>query len=182
MEYMDINYNVVGVVKSQLCSTIVQSENVREALDYKGSNTDEYDPEDPFTLIHNCVIPCLQYPKTVTTTEPLIFVGIKLTENVRNQYLTNAIATIICAIHEKDMRTTKGYFREDLLEQGCICYTKADWVADEIIKCISSLAGTWIGDIETIESDEYAMSDSRYARRINFRLKDVNIGKLMQNG
>ncbi len=182
MEQMDIKYNVIGVIKSQLCSAIVQSEAVRKALDFKGKNCDDYDPDDPFTLIHNCVIPWLQYPETITTTEPLVFVGVKTSENPRNPYLSSVTVTIVCSVDKDDMKTDAGYFREDLLEQGCICYTKADWIADEIIKCVSSLKGTWIGDIENIESPEYAMSSTRYARSIGFRLKDVNIGKLMQNG
>lgn len=182
MHKMDINYNVIGVIKSQLCSAIVQSEAVRRALNFNGEKCDDYDPDDPFTLIHNCVIPWLQHPETITTTEPLIFVGAKVSENVRNPYLTNVIVTIVCSIDKDNMKTTEGYFRKDLLEKGCICYTRADWIADEIIKSISSLAGTWIGDIETYESTEYAMSSTRYARSITFRLKDVNIGKLIQNG
>ena len=32
---MDINYNIVGVIKSQICSTIANSENVRKAIDFK---------------------------------------------------------------------------------------------------------------------------------------------------
>ena len=71
---------------------------------------------------------------------------------------------------------------EDLLENGCICYTRADWIADEITKSISLLKGTWIGDIENIESTEYGLNSTRYVRNIVFRLKDVNIGKLIQNG
>lgn len=182
MEKMDIKYNVIGVIKSQLCSSIVQSEDVRKALNFNGTNCDDYDPDDPFTLIHNCVIPWLQYPETITTTEPLVFVGVKTIENVRNPYLTTATVTIICSVDKDNMRTTTGYFRKDLLEKGCICYTRADWIADEIIKCISAQQGTWIGDIDVVESPEYAMSSTRYARSIAFRLKDVNIGKLIQNG
>lgn len=182
MNYMDINYNTVGVIKSQLCSAIVNSENVRKALDFKGANCRDYDPEDPFTLIHNCVIPYIQYPETIETTEPLVFVGVKISENTRNPYLFNAIVNILCSVDKDDMKTSVGYFRKDLLENGCVCYTRADWIADEIVKCLSSLSGTWIGDIDTIESNEYAMSSTRYARNIVFRLKDVNIGKLFQNG
>lgn len=178
---MDIKYNVIGVIKSQLCSAIVQSESVRKALDFKGSGCKDYDPDDPFTLIHNCVIPWLQYPETVTTTDPLIFVGVKTSENPRNPYLSSVTVTIVCSVDKDNMKTNAGYFRGDLLEKGCICYTRADWIADEIIKCVSALKGTWIGDIENIESPEYAMSSTRYARNIGFRLKDVNIGKLMQN-
>ena len=179
---IDIKYNVIGVIKSQICSAIVNSESVRKALDFKGSNCEDYDPDDPFTLIHNCVIPWFQHPDTITTTEPLVFVSVKTSENARNPYLLNATATIICSVDKDDMRTTAGYFREDLLEKGCICYTRADWIADEVIKCISELQGTWIGDIDVIESTEYAMSNTRYARSLGFRLKDVNIGKLIQNG
>jgi hypothetical protein len=184
MENMDMNYNVVGVIKSQVCSSIVNSESVRKALDFKGvgENCKDYDSDDPFTLIYNCVIPWLQHPDTITTTEPLVFVGVKTSENSRNPYLLQATVTIICSVDKDDMRTSVGYFRNDLLENGCVCYTRADWIADEIIKCISSLKGTWIGDIENIGSPEYAMSSTRYARSLEFRLKDVNIGKLIQNG
>lgn len=182
MEHIDIKYNVVGVVKSQICSSIVQSENVRNAIDFKGELCEDYDADDPFTLIHNCVIPWLQYPDTITTTEPLVFVGVKIAENIKNPYLSTATVTIICSVDKDDMKTSVGYFREDLLKNGCICYTRVDWIADEIIKCISELEGTWIGDIEVIESPEYAMSSTRYARSIMFRLKDMNIGKLIQNG
>lgn len=178
---MDINYNTVGVIKSQICSTIANSENVRKAIDFKGSQCDDYDPDDPLTLIHNCVIPYLQYPDTIETTEPLVFVGVNTSENISNPYLLNAIVSIMCTVDKDDMRTRAGYFREDLLENGCICYTRVDWIADEIVKSISSLCGTWVGDIENIESIEYAMTNTRYARKISFRLKDVNIGKILQN-
>lgn len=182
MGYMDIKYNAIGVIKSQLCSAIVNSESVRKALDFKGVNCDDYDPDDQFSLIHNCVIPWLQHPDTITTTEPLIFIGVKTSENAKNPYLLNATATIVCSVDKDDMRTTTGYFRDDLLENGCVCYTRADWIADEIIKCISSISGTWIGDIDVIESVEYAQNNTRYNRSLGFRLKDINIGKLMQNG
>ena len=68
MNYMDINYNIVGVIKSQICSTIANSENVRKAIDFKGTNCKDYDPDDPLTLVHNCIIPWLQNPETITTT------------------------------------------------------------------------------------------------------------------
>ncbi len=181
MKKMDVKYNAIGVIKSQICSAIVQSEAVRNALDFKGTDCNDYDPDDPFTLIHNCVIPWLQHPETITTTEPIVFVGVKASENSRNPYLLSATVTIICSVDKDDMRTTTGYFREDLLENGCICYTRADWIADEIIKCISSIQGTWIGDIEVVNSSEYAISNTRYGRNLEFRLRDVNIGKLMQN-
>lgn len=178
---MDTNYNAIGVIKSQLCSTIANSEKVRKAIDFKGSQCDDYDPDDPFTLIYNCVIPYLQYPDTIETTEPLIFFGVNTSENTQNPYLLNAIVSIICSVDKDDMRTSAGYFREDLLENGCICYTRADWIADEIVKSISSLSGTWVGDIDNIESIEYAMTNTRYARKLSFRLKDVNMGKIIQN-
>lgn len=179
---MDKGYNTIGVIKSQICSAIVNSENVRKALDFKGTNCDDYDPDDPFTLIHNCVIPWLQYPETIETTEPLIFVGVKVEENIRNPILLNAVVSIVCSVDKDDMRTSAGYFREDLLEKGCICYTRVDWIADEIVKSVSSFRGTWIGDVDNIESTEYAMTPARYTRNIVFRLEDVNIGKLLQNG
>ena len=182
MDYMDINYNIVGVIKSQICSMIANSENVRKAIDFKGTNCKDYDPDDPLTLVHNCIIPWLQNPETITTTEPLILVGVKINENVRNPYLLNAIVSIMCTVDKDDMKTSAGYFREDLLENGCICYTRADWIADEIMKSLSLLKGTWIGDIENIESTEYGLNSTRYVRNIVFRLKDVNIGKLIQNG
>ena len=182
MDKMDTNYNVIGVIKSQLCAMIANSEKVREALDYKGSNSKDYDPEDPLSLIYNCIFPYLQHPETITTTEPLVFVGTKLSENPRNPYLVNTIVNIVCNVDKDDIRTRKGYFRKDLLEMGCLCYTKPDWVIDEIIKCLSSFKGTWIGDIENVETTEYAMNNTRYVREVVFRLKDVNIGKLLQNG
>ena len=182
MDYMDINYNAIGVIKSQICSTIANSENVRKAIDFKGIQCDDYDPDDPLTLVYNCIIPWLQNPDTITTTEPLIFIGVKIAENIRNPYLLNAVVSIMCTVDKDDMRTRAGYFREDLLENGCICYTRADWIADEIAKSISLLKGTWIGDIENIESTEYGLNSTRYVRNIVFRLKDVNIGKLIQNG
>lgn len=181
MDNIDIKYNVIGVIKSQICSSIVQSEGVRKALDFKGAFSDDYDIDDPFSLIYNCVIPWLQYPDTITTTEPLVFVGVKASENVRNPYVSTATVTIICSVDKDDMRTSTGYFRKDLLQNGCVCYTKVDWIADEIIKCVSEIQGTWIGDIEVVESPEYAMSSTRYARSVIFRLKDINIGKLIQN-
>ena len=178
MENIDIKYNAIGVIKSQICSTIAQSENVRKALNYQGEN---YDEDDPLSLIYNCIMPYLQYPETLTTTEPLLFVGVQTVENTRNPYLLNATVNIICVVDKDDMRTSQGYFRNDLVENGCVCYTKTDWIADEIIKCLSSFSGTWIGDIDNIESKEYAMNNTRYARSLNFRLKEVNIGKLIQN-
>ena len=102
MDYIDIKYNVIGVIKSQLCSAIVNSESVRKALDFKGSNCEDYDPDDPFTLIHNCIIPWFQHPDTITTTEPLVFVSVKTSENARNPYLLNATATIICSVDKDD--------------------------------------------------------------------------------
>lgn len=182
MDYMDINYNTIGVVKSQICSTIVNSESVRKAIDFKGDNIDDYDPDDPFSLIHTCVFPYLQNPDVITTTDPLVFVGVELTRNSRNPYLMNVITTIVCSADKDDMKTSAGYFRDDLLENGCICYTKVDWMADEIIKTVSSLKGTWIGDIEVIESTEKAMSNTRYCRIVGLKLQDVNMGKLLQNG
>ena len=76
MDYMDINYNIVGVIKSQICSTIANSENVRKAIDFKGIQCDDYDPDDPLTLVYNCIIPWLQYADTITSTVPLIFFGV----------------------------------------------------------------------------------------------------------
>lgn len=179
---MDTNYNTIGVVKSQICSAIVNSDSVRKAIDFKGSGIDDYNPDDPFSLIHTCVFPYLQDPDVITTTEPLVFVGIELTRNNSDSYLINVIATIVCSVDKDDMKTSAGYFREDLLENGCICYTRVDWMTDEIIKTISSLRGTWIGDIEVIESTEKAMSSTRYCRIVGLKLQDVNIGKLLQNG
>lgn len=178
----DTNYNTIGVIKSQLCSAIVKSEAVRRALDFKGADCDNYDPSDPFTLIHNCVIPWLQYPETITTTEPMVFLGVKLSENPTNHCLSRVTVTILCSVDKSDMRTSEGYFRDDLLKKGCVCYTKVDHISDEIMKCISAIQGTWIGDIENIESAEYAMTTTRYCRSIVFRLLDVNVGVLMQNG
>lgn len=182
MQYMDTKYNTIGVIKSQICSAIVNSESVRKAIDFKGNNIDDYDPDDPFSLIHTCVFPYLQNPDVITTTEPLIFVGVELTRNNRNPYLINAIATIVCSVDKDDMKTPTGYFREDLLESGCICYTRTDWMADEIVKTVSFLKGTWIGDIEIVESTEKTMSNTRYCRIVSLKLQDVNIGALMQNG
>ena len=185
MDKMDMRYNVIGVVKSQICSAIVQSERVREALNFKGADCDDYDPEDPFTLIHNCVVPWIQYPDTITTTEPLVFVGAITEENLSNPYnpyLLNVTLNIICSVDKDNMKTQSGYFRKDLVESGYVCYTRADWIADEIIRCVSMIKGTWIGDIENIESKEYPMNNTRYARSISLRLREVNIGKFIQNG
>ena len=179
---MDTKYNVVGVIKSQICAAIVNSEDVRKALDFNGSNYKDYDPDDPFTLIHNCVIPWYQHPEIITTTEPLIFVGVSLVQHDPNSSLISTSVNILCSVDKDDMKTTSGYFRQDLLEIGCICYTRVDWIADEVIKAISSLQGTWIGDIELIKSGEYAMNSTRYCREMVLNLYDVNIGKLLQNG
>lgn len=181
MDKIDIKYNTIGVIKSQICSAIANSNDIRTALNFSGKNYDDYDPKDPLSLIYTCIIPWLQHPDTITTTDPLIFVGVRVSENIKVQYLLNATVTIICTIDKDDMRTANGYFRQDLLDNGCVCYTKADWICDEIVKCISAMSGTWVGDIETIESTEYAMNSTRYARSLGFRLKDINIGKLVQN-
>lgn len=178
---IDIGYNAVGVIKSQLCAAIVQSERVRNALNFSGVNCDTYDPDDPLTLIHTCIMPYLQHPDTITTTDPLIFVGVRTSENIRNPYLLTASVTFIISVDKDNMRTQEGYFREDLLRNGYICYTKPDYIADEIIKCISAISGTWIGDISNIESTESAMSNTRYCRQLTFRLNEINIGLLMQN-
>lgn len=180
MEPIDIKYNTIGVVKSQICSAIVNSEDVRTALDFKGTGCPDYDEDDPMTLIHNCVIPWLQHPETIKTTEPIIFVGVQAIGNTRNPYLSNITVTIICSVDKDHMKTPAGYFRDDLLQNGCVCYTRADWIADEIAKAISLLKGTWIGDIELIESTERTMSSTRYCRVLGLKLKDVNIGKLLQ--
>lgn len=179
IQNIDIKYNPIGVIKSQICSALVSSSGVRQALNFKGS---DYDPDDPFSLIYSCVIPWLQHPDTITTTDPLIFVGVTISENTAIQYLLNATVTVICSLDKDDLKSTEGYFRKDLIDKGCICYTKADWIADEIIKCISSMSGTWIGDVDTIESTEYSMSSTRYTRNIGFRLRDINMGRLIQNG
>lgn len=180
MDRIDKNYNIVGVIKSQICSAIVNSESVRKALDFKGVDCTDFDPEDPFSLIYNCVVPWIQHPETISTTEALIFVGVRLLENYKNPYLLNANVSILCSVDKDDMKTSTGFFREDLLKNGAICYTKTDLIADEVTKCVSELSGTWIGDVEVIESLEYAMSATRYVRNLTLRLKDVNIGKLMQ--
>lgn len=179
MDNIDIKYNAIGVLKSQICSTIANSENIRKALNFNGASCENFDADDPLSLIYNCIIPWLQHPDTITTTDPLIFVGIKVSENVKVQYLLNATVTIICSVDKDDMRTTEGFFGQDLLKNGSVCYTKVDWLCDEIIKCISAISGTWIGDVETIESTEYAMNNTRYARSLGFRLKDINMGRLL---
>ena len=182
--YMDLNYNVLGVVKSQICSVIANSENVREALDFSGENCKyDYDKDDPMTLMYNCIIPWLQNPDVIETTDPVILVGVELRYNNQNPYLYNANVTIECVADKDHLKTNKCYVRQDLLDKGdIVCYTRVDWLADEIIKCISNLKGTWIGDVQLISSPEGAMSITRYTRNINLKLEDVNIGKIIQDG
>ncbi len=179
MNYIDPVYDPIGVVKSQLCSAIINSEEVRNALDYKGEG---YDPEDPFSLMYSCVLPYLQHPDVITTTEPLIFVGIDAVGHRTNMCISNLTATVVCSVDKDDMRTQKGFYRNDLLDNGCINYTKPDLIGSEVIKAVASLKGTWIGDIQLVSSVEKPMSLTRYCRTIGFSLIDINVGGLLQNG
>lgn len=185
MENMYYSYNTVGVIKSQICSALANSEAVREALNYTGVNAKyEYDEEDPMTLIYNGIIPFLQDPDVIETTDPVILVGVELRANGSDPYLYNATVDIVCTVDKDHLRTQKSYNRQDLLERdgGFVCYTRADWIADEVVKCLSKHKGTWIGDIEVIDSAETPMSQTRYCRHIKLRLYDVAIGKDIQNG
>lgn len=184
MGYMDLNYNATSVIKSQICSALINSEGVREALDFKGANCKyDYDEEDPMTLMYNCIIPWLQDPDVIETTEPVILVGVELRYNSANPYTYNATVIIECVADKDHLKTNKSYVRQDLLDRGdIICYTRVDWIADEVVKCLSAQQGTWLGDIEVVSSPESPLSQTRYTRIVNLRLKDINIGKILQNG
>lgn len=175
---MKIEYSATGVIKSRLCALIAKSEVVREALQYKGLEASEpFDTEDPLTYIWNCIYPFLKDPDTITTVDPHILVGVDTQQNPSNPLLWDCCITLYVVINNDDMKTDKAFIREDLLEDGIICMTKADYVTDAILQAVTEdKSKTWIGDIYNISTSELALNNpAHYARKITLYTKEVNL-------
>lgn len=174
-------YDPIGVTKSRVCTLLARSQAVRDALDYKcedGQYKDEYDPDNPLTLIWNCIIPVLKDPDTITTADPQILVGIESQADFADPRLSNIFGTIVIIVDNSDLRTNVRYIREDLIEHGGVCaYTKADLIAHAVRQALASQESiTWVGDIVFLESSEGATNNTtHYSRVIKFRIKEVNL-------
>ena len=174
-------YDPIGVTKSRVCTLLARSQVVRDALDYRctdGQYKDEYDPENPLTLIWNCIIPVLKDPDTITTSDPQILVGVESQADFADPRLSNLYITIVIVVDNTDLRTNIRYMRKDLMEHGGVsAYTKADVIARAIRQALVSQESiTWIGDIVFLESSEGATNNTtHYSRVIKFRIKEVNL-------
>lgn len=173
------NYNPIGVTKSRICSIIANSERCRKVIDYKGTDaTNPYDPEDPMTLMWNCIYPCIKDITTITTVDPQILIGVNSQRAGSDPRQVRLTVTIIIVVDYQDNHTDISYVRDDLAEKGIVCYTKVDAIADEIIKALSSEQSiTWIGDIIVNNNDELVIDKmNHYARRIQLTVPEINIG------
>lgn len=174
-----VEYDPIGVTKSRICSIIINSKEIRDALAFNGKenqNAWDYDPEEPMTLMWNCVYPILKDPDTITTSQPQILVGVSARRNAANpdtQYLTG---TIMIILSNDDLRTNVRYLRDDLIEDGIIAYTKADYLAYLIKKALSAdRSKTWIGDIQFTSSEEGATNNqTHYGRTVQFIIEEIN--------
>lgn len=174
-------YDPIGVTKSRICTLLARSKEVRDALDYKcmdGQYKDEYDPNNPLTLIWNCIIPVIKDPDTITTADPQILVGVDTDTDVEDPRLSDLYCTIVVVCDNNDLRTNVRYIREDLIENGGICaYTKVDVITHAIRQALVSQESiSWIGDIIFLNTAEGATNNTtHYGRTIRFRVKDVNL-------
>lgn len=152
---------------------------MRTAIDYKGIDApNPYDPDDYMSLINNCIIPYLKDPDTIATTEVQILVGVDSNRNITDPRAVDCEITIIVVVNAKDMKTNVAFLRDDLIEDGIVCETRADYIANEIIVALSDEESkTWIGDISLLSNEEASLNNSaHYARRLSFHVKEVNMG------
>ena len=172
-------YDPIGITKGRICGLIAKSEAVRKALDYQAKDApykDEYDPDDPMTLIWNCIIPTLKDPDTITTADPQILVGIDSARNLDDPRTITLYGTIVVVVNNEDLRTNIRYIRPDLVEQGLCAYTKPDAIAREIRQALAAPESiSWIGDIQFIESTEGSVNNTtHYSRVLKFMVREVN--------
>lgn len=174
-------YDPIGVTKSRVCCLLAQSKAVRDALDYQcldGQYKDEYDPDNPLTLIWNCIIPVLKDPDTITTADPQILVGAESQADFSDPRRSNIYVTIVIIVDNNDLRTNVRYIRQDLIEQAGVCaYTKADLIAHAVRQALAAQQSiTWIGDIVFLDNTEGATNNTtHYSRVVKFKVQEVNL-------
>ncbi|MCM1333456.1 MAG: hypothetical protein NC084_06225 [Bacteroides sp.] len=102
--------------------------------------------------------------------------GVDTQFNPQNPGILNCYITIVIVINYDDMKTEKGYVREDLLEDGVVCYTKADLIAEEILMALAEdPSKTWIGEIRLSSSEEASLNNSaHYARKLHLYVQEIN--------
>lgn len=170
-------YDPIGVTKSRVCTLLIKSEGFREAVGYTGKaqKDNTYDPEEPMTLMWNCVFPFLKDPDTITTTDPQILVGVDSALNVCDPRTQTLFINILIVLDNDDLRTNRRYIRDDLIGDGIVAYTKADDIAKEIKLALSSQESkTWLGDVEFIESAEGSTNHAvHYHRSLRFKVKEI---------
>ena len=170
-------FDPIGITKSRIAGLLASSEEVREALQYKGLDAqDPYDPNDPSTLIWNCIIPVLKDPDTITTSDPQILIGVESDNDMDDPRRLWLYVTIVIIVDNTDMRTDIRYVREDLLKDGICAYTKPDYVSAMIKQAIAKDKSiTWVDDVVFLGETEGATNNTtHYGRTIKFRISEIN--------
>lgn len=173
------DYSPVSVTKSRICTAIANSETIREILNYKGLDPlYTYNPDEPLTLLWNCIYPALKDPDTITSADPQILVGVDADTDMDDPRTVWLTITIIIVVNYADMKTNYQYVREDLLEDGILKDTKTDRLATEITKTLAkNRSKTWIGDLKLVSSREGALNNAtHYARTLVYNVKEINDG------
>lgn len=174
-----IEYDPIIVTKNRLCTILAQSEEVRNALDYKAIDVEKsYDPEDPLTLVWNCIYPVLKDLDTITSSDPQILIGLNSSPSYIDPRKIECTGSIIIVVHNNDLSSPEQFLREDLAKDGFCAASKADVIAHYVIKALSSQESrTWIGDIQWGLREEGALNNSmHYAVTLQFMLQEINIG------
>lgn len=174
-----IEYDPAIVTKNRICAIIAQSDSVRAALNYKGIDAKyDYNPEDPLSLVWNCIVPALKDPDTITTADPQILVGIRTQDNENDPRTVWCLVTVVVVINYSDLRSDYQYRREDLMYEGISDASKPDAIAHYIVEALASdESKSWIGDIKLVDRDEGSLNNSmHYAVTLQFEVRDINIG------